>query len=91
MTTPLNDFPGQVTIADLFRVMSAIQSDLSTALTRLEVIDTRSSISDRRYDDHENRVRKLETAYQRIYGAAVVIGAAAGVISGWISALAHHH
>lgn len=90
MSTPLNEYPGQVTIADLFRVMSAIQSDLSKALTKLEVIDTRNTAADATSGDHENRLRKLESAYQRVYGAAVAIGTVAGVISGWLSSLAHH-
>jgi hypothetical protein len=40
--------------------------------------------------DHEQRIRLLETAKARIWGAAIVLGALAGGGAGWIAlAIAH--
>lgn len=54
--------PGTVTLADLFRVMSAMQSDVARVAMRLEVIDTRNKNADDINHDHEQRLRVLEAA-----------------------------
>jgi hypothetical protein len=52
--------PGTVTLADLFRVMSAMQADLAKVATRLEVIDSRNKNADDIHRDHEVRLRAIE-------------------------------
>lgn len=54
--------PGTVTLADLFRVMSAIQADLGKVATRLEVINSRNQNADEIHRDHETRLRMMEAA-----------------------------
>jgi hypothetical protein len=81
---------GQVTIADLFRVMSAIQADLGRALTKLEVIDSRNTGADRVHADHETRLRLLEQARYKLIGAATTVGIISGALSGWVTAILHH-
>lgn len=80
---------GQVTIADLFRVMSNIQTDLARAITKLEVIDSRNANADKIHDDFEHRLRAVETAKAKIWGASLSIGTIAGVLSGYLSTLHH--
>lgn len=93
MTTPASpQMPGgQVTLADLFRVLSAIQSDMSKMATRLEVIDTRNKSADEIHRDHEARLRILETAKAKIYGAAITISAVTSALGSWLAYLAGHH
>lgn len=80
---------GAVTIADLFRVMSNIQVDLSKALTKLEVIDVRNSNSDEKDRDFEVRLRVLESAKAKLWGISIAIGTIAGLASGYLSSLHH--
>lgn len=53
---------GAVTLADLFRVLSAIQGEMTKLATRLEVINSRNEHADDVDRDHETRIRGLETA-----------------------------
>lgn len=90
MSTPLDHTPGgQVTIADLFRVMNGIQLDLREALTKLQVIDTRNVGADEIQRDHEVRLRQLEAFKYRILGAATFGASVAGALAGWLAAVIH--
>lgn len=75
---------GQVTLADIFRVMSAIQSDVSKALTRLEVIDSRNKTADNIDADHENRIRTLEAFRWKLLGLALAISVLTGFLAAWL-------
>lgn len=90
MTTPLDSAPGgQVTIADLFRVMNGIQLDLREALTKLQVIDSRNVGADAMHADHEQRLRALETSKNKIAGAVAFASLLAGGVAGWIASIPH--
>lgn len=80
---------GQVTLADLFRVLSAIQGDLAKMATRLEVIDTRNKGADEKSADHETRIRALEAFRWKLAGIAVVIGILGGILTAWASSHGH--
>jgi hypothetical protein len=90
VTTPLDNAPGgQVTIADLFRVMSGIQLDLRSALTKLEVIDTRNVGADAAQVDHEQRLRALESSKNKMAGAVAFASLLAGGVAGWLASIPH--
>jgi hypothetical protein len=71
MTAPLP--AGTVTIADLYRELTGMRADVTRALTRIEVIDSRDT-------DHEARIRILERFRYTLMGVAVVVGAGSGYI-----------
>ena len=54
--------PGSVTIADLYRELLAMRTDVTQALSRLERVDERNHAAERVQDDHETRLRVLESA-----------------------------
>lgn len=76
---------GQVTLADLFRVMSAMQADVAKVATRLEVLDTNNKNADAIHADHETRIRALEAFRWKLAGIAVVLGILVGIASAWIT------
>jgi hypothetical protein len=78
-----------VTLADLFRVLSAIQGDLAKMATRLEVIDTVSKTADQQRADHETRIRALEAFRWKLAGIAIVVGILAGFVTAWASSRGH--
>jgi hypothetical protein len=82
--------PGQVTIADLFRVLTSIQSDLGRAVTKLEVLESRNTLSDQQHQDFETRIRSLEAAAIRTKTVATTVASAAGVVAGIIADLISH-
>lgn len=94
MTTPATLPGGQVTLADLFRVMSQIQADLGKITTRLEVNDALSKTTGQHVDtmltDHENRIRSFEAFRFRAAGAATLLGTAAGILGSWGFTALHH-
>lgn len=69
---------GQITLADLYRVMSGIETDLGKLLVRMETAQNVNT-------DHETRLRKLETASIQVKTIASSVGAAAGIASGIIA------
>lgn len=93
----LNQYPGQVTIADLFRELGSINTNVTKALTKLEVIDSRNARADATHTDHENRIREAERLITEFRSAANVtkawavgVGGIAGVITGIISDIVNH-
>jgi hypothetical protein len=82
---------GQVTLADLFRVLTSIQTNLATMATKLEVIDTRNKNADAIDGDHEKRIRTLEAFRWKILGMALAVSGGAGALGAWVGYLAGHH
>ena len=79
------DIPGgQVTLADLFRVMSAMQLDVSKVATKLEVIDARNKNADQLHADHEQRIRTLEQFRWKILGLALAISIVVSLLIAWL-------
>jgi hypothetical protein len=71
---------GNITTADLYRKLE----DMSNLMIRLE---ERVSV----LPDHEARLRLLERFRYTLLGVSVTAGAAAGILSSVISALAQRH
>ncbi len=80
---------GQVTVADLYKVMTGIQTDLREAVSKLEVIDARNVMADKIQSDHEARLRSLEAFKLKSTGIAVFLATAAGIASGYLTAVHH--
>ena len=70
--------PGAVTTADLYRELVGMRADIVKALTRIEVIDTRTTADDNQREDHEKRLRVLEAFRWKLTGVAVILSAASG-------------
>src|SRR5579871_6964686 len=89
MTTPPSLTPdgSQVTIADLFRVLSGIQSDLREQTSQLKVLDVKFTQSSNTASDHEARIRELETLGTKAIATAKAWGAAIGAASGLITGI----
>jgi len=86
MTSPsLNDMPGMVTIADLYRVLTSIQGDLGKAVTKLEVLESRNNLADAQHMDYEQRLRSLEAAAIRVKVIASTVGSIAGIVAGVVA------
>ncbi len=91
---PVSELPhGEVTIADLFRALLAIQDAVSTMGTKLEVATSQMSTQQAQVNedirDHEGRLRVLETAKAKLYGGATVAGIIAGALGGWVASHLH--
>lgn len=78
---------GQVTVADLFRVMSEMRTDMGKALAHLEVIDSRNKNADDVHRDHEFRIRAIESWRWKATGAATMAGILAGAGGSWLGFL----
>lgn len=78
--------PGNVTIADLYREMVGMRSDVVKALTRIEVLDVRNGEADRLHADHEARLRTLERFRYTLAGLAMI----GGVAAGWVGYVLGH-
>jgi len=72
--------PGTVTIADLYRELVGMRSDLTRVLTHQEAIDTRNISADRIHADMEARLRVLERFRYTLVGVCVVLSGASGYI-----------
>ena len=91
---PVSELPhGEVTIADLFRALLAIQDAVSVMGTKLEVataqMSTQQVAVSEDIRDHEGRLRVLETAKAKLYGGATVAGIIAGALGGWVASHLH--
>lgn len=75
---------GAVTLADLFRVLSAMQADLAKMTTQMEVINIRNVHADEVDRDHETRLRSLEAFRWKLAGMAVTVGALSGSVAALI-------
>ena len=81
--------PGNVTIGDLYRELVGMRQDITRALTRIEVIDTRNVDADRLHNDHESRLRALERFRFTMGGLAIVGEIVAGVVGYWLGHVLH--
>lgn len=88
---------GQVTIADLYRALTDLNKNVSTVLTKMEVVELKNTTQQQRTDDHETRLRTAESFIQELKGkaaatrnVAATIGALVGLASGIISAIIAH-
>ncbi len=79
--------PGTVTVADLYRELTGLRTDVGKALIRLEHVDTVNQAAEQLHSDHEARLRVLESFRWKAAGAAAVAGAAAGGLSAWAAIL----
>lgn len=80
---------GQVTIADLYRELTGMRTDLGKALTRLEVMDTEHKSTSGQLGDHEMRLRSLEAFRWKLAGIALAVASIAGIVSGIAAAHVH--
>jgi hypothetical protein len=80
--------PGAVTTADLYRELVGMRADIVKALTRVEVIDTRTTADEAMRQDHEMRIRGLEAFRWKLTGVAVLASAASGY-AGYLVGHAH--
>jgi hypothetical protein len=76
---------GTVTVADIYREVIGMRTDVQRALTRVEVIDAKNANADQIHADHESRIRQLEVFRWKLTGLSVVLGMVAGVVSGIIA------
>ena len=81
---------GTVTIADLYRELVGMRSDLSAALTRIEVIDTQTKEAALVHSDHETRLRLLEIGAARLAGKLAMMAGGGSVAGGWIGYILGH-
>ena len=88
----MTDLPiATVTIADLYRELVGMRADITRALTRIEVIDSRSEEADRLHADHETRLRALERFRFTVAGYALAGGSVMGIIGSFIAQAWIHH
>lgn len=83
--------PGTVTMADLYRELVAMRTDVARALTRIEVIDSRNGDADKLHADHESRIRTLEAFRWKLVGIALAVSLTCGVLSGYLTYLSQRH
>ncbi len=87
---PLSELPhGEVTIADLYRSLVAIQDAMSSLATEVRLLGRDSESSGRMSADHETRLRILETTRAKLIGAATFAGVLAGALGGYVTSHLH--
>jgi hypothetical protein len=77
---------GTVTVADLYRELVGMRSDLSRVLVHQEAVDTRMQTSEQLHADHEARLRNLERFRYTIGGLSLIGGA----VAGWVGYVLGH-
>lgn len=83
---------GQVTAADVMRQLSDVGRDVSSANTKLAVIDERTANAASDLTDHESRLRVLEQFRNKLLGISIVVSIASGAASGVVGyVLGHLH
>lgn len=78
--------PGAVTVADLYRELVGMRSDLSRVLAKQEATDLRNNNADQIHADVEARLRVLERFRYTLAGLTLV----GGVGAGWIGYILGH-
>ena len=77
----MSDIPaGMVTMGDIYREITAMRADVTRALTRIEVIDSRNIDADRIHADHEGRLRALERFRYTLLGVCIVVSGASSFV-----------
>lgn len=72
--------PGSVTIADLYRELVGMRSDLTRVLAKQEATDLRNNNADMIHADVETRLRVLERFRYTLAGLAILGGAGSGFL-----------
>lgn len=99
--------PGEVTAATLLTAVTDLHRDISTVLTKVEVMEAGRRADAERLADHESRLRVIQDALPpgletrliagekwrwQVAGVLAVVALVASVLSGWVSTLlAHAH
>lgn len=81
--------PGAVTIADLYRELVGMRSDLTRVLAHQEATDLINHSADLIHADHETRLRMLERFRYTLAGLAVIGGAVSGYVGYLLGHFAH--
>jgi hypothetical protein len=76
---------GQVTIADLYRELTGMRTDVAKALERLAVHDSQAVTAATGLTDHETRIRRLEQFKYLLLGGAALAGTAGGWLAEYIA------
>jgi hypothetical protein len=71
---------GQITAVDIYKLMTEMRIDLAS-------MTERSATTKKDVDDHESRLRVVETSLIKVRTIASSIGAAAGIIASIIGEL----
>ena len=71
---------GSITVADLYRELVGMRSDLARVLAHQEATDLINRSAEQIHADHEARLRALERFRFTLGGLAVVGGAVAGYV-----------
>lgn len=88
----MTDLPaGTVTVADLYRELVGMRGDITSALTKIEVINARDQDAARIDADHEARLRALERFRYALLGASSLVGILAGALSALIGVVVTGH
>jgi hypothetical protein len=69
--------------------IAMLRNDVAKALTHLEVIDAKSTVTNEIQKDHEERLRLLERFRWTILGFAILGNTLAGFTGYWIAHLLH--
>jgi hypothetical protein len=72
--------PGAVTIADLYRELVGMRSDLTRVLAHQEATDLINSRAEQIHADHESRLRMLERFRYTLAGLAAIGGGVMGYV-----------
>jgi hypothetical protein len=78
-------------ITPAYRELVGMRTDITRAVTRIEVIDSRNADSDKLHADHEGRLRTLERFRFTLLGAAVAASALVSAAGTWIGFAMTHH
>lgn len=78
-----------VTVADLYRELVGMRSDIIRALEKLAVIDAQSKDISAGHADHEMRIRSLEAFKYKLIGVLVLLAALAGFLGSWLGIVVH--
>lgn len=82
--------PGAVTTADLYRELVGLRTDITRAIERLAVIDTKTHDAESRHNDHELRLRALEAFKWKLAGGCIALSIVSGGAAGWVALAIHH-
>lgn len=80
MTAQVSEPGATIRLVDVFAKQIEMGAQLAVITEQLRAIP-----------DHEQRLRVLETARAKVFGAAVVLGAIAGGGAGWIALAISRH
>ena len=71
---------GQVTVADLFRELSAIKTLIAELVTDMRVAQAEQGVARDVRNDHEKRIRALERGWWKLAGGTAAVSTLISVI-----------